>query len=83
MLLKNQIGPTLPWLLVDLGPLPSNKPHFIWLKSLITLGYSGWRESYDAISVFVDLTKAFDTVNHEILLDKMDRYGCEDKQMIF
>ena len=32
-------------------------------------------EGQDCMSIFVNLTKAFDTVDLEILLDKLDRYG--------
>ena len=31
-----------------------------------------------AISIFVDLTKAFDTADHEVHLNELDSYGIRD-----
>ena len=37
--------------------------------------YSALNDSLSVLSIFIDFAKAFDTVNHKILLDKMYHYG--------
>ena len=41
-----------------------------WLKAIDTRQYVG--------AIFLDLAKAFNCVNHDILLQKLDRYGIRE-----
>ena len=46
-----------------------------WKKSLDTMDSQGNRGKFGAI--LMDLSKAFDTINHELLVAKLGAYGFE------
>jgi len=45
------------------------------VAQLVTNIYNGLNNNYHPIVLFLDISKAYDTVDHNILLDKLDRYG--------
>ena len=42
---------------------------------LVSTIIKGKQEGLYTLALFIDLSKAFDTVDHEVLLNKLDKYG--------
>ena len=51
------------------------------ITSLTEFIYTSLNDKNHALSIFVDLSKAFDTINHEILLSKLFLYGIRAMQL--
>ena len=45
------------------------------LNKITDIIYRNLDKSKPTIATFIDLAKAFDTVNHELLLQKLEKYG--------
>ncbi|GBP43667.1 Probable RNA-directed DNA polymerase from transposon BS [Eumeta japonica] len=48
---------------------------------LIQLIFGAWEDSWDAIGVFCDLSKAFDCVHHDTLIRKLHHYGVTGRSL--
>ena len=48
---------------------------------LISQILNAFNENKYTLGIFIDLSKAFDTVDHDILLKKLDMYGIKGKNL--
>ena len=51
------------------------------LITLIDSIYDSFNQNKYTLGVFIDLSKAFDTVNHNILIDKLNSYGIKSNSL--
>ena len=57
--------------------------HYLKVNSILSKFQSGFRPLHSTISALIDIRKAFDSVDHSILLEKVQFYGVADRELMW